>query len=359
MEKRSSSVFRIDESVYYTMGSVSIICGVILCFGFRHSNTCNHPDLKITKSAAHYYTRSLIAFKAETTGGSRFRWNYGDSENDEDGGSSATHEYKQPGTYTVTVLVDGVCDQVTTVEISDAPIVKNPNLVPTIIFPDTALVNFPVDFRDLTADATSWEWHFGNSKTVEANSPKVSHSFSVPGHHEIYLRVNGKPDRYTIQDIFIIDPRSSEEAEKANASKLRKPAPDIQLLPRIPLKPTADPLAQGSAPAANDKPVVKTDPKKVADLSSDDLEGMLRNVVSGKIRASDFSEYLRGDLNIKVKYNEEIISFTKMCEKLREIKKIKDIKKLEVVSIGKDTATNAIKYLNVNASRKGLLGRTL
>jgi hypothetical protein len=346
MEKRSSSVFRIDEQVFFSMGIMAVIALAILGFRFKHKETCE--EITITTTSANYYVKSLVSFKAETRSGKRYKWYFGDKSNPEDGGSSITHEFKNPGRYTVNVLVNGKCEQVINVDIKEAPVVAKQDLIVNIEGPDTAYVNKPVSFTDRTEGATSWEWSFDERGIIDSNTPDASYTFYTPGHHVVFLKINGRPDWFTRMDIYVKDP---------NASKVLVETPPRRnnnnvILPPIKDRPETPQMDIGGPPKQKDDVKLEIKPVVVRDIKPDEISNLLQDVVIGKKTAADFAEFLCNDLEITVKYNNKSMSFGRMCNELKEIKKLKRINK-PIVTLQKDKTTNCVKSMDVTVQKKG------
>jgi PKD repeat protein len=119
-----------------------------------------------------------VSFTDQSTGTGidGWSWTFGD------GGSSTsqnpTYEYTSAGTYTVSLTVSstsqGCNDQVT----KTGYITVNP--LPVADFsgsPTSGTEPLTVDFTDLSSDATSWDWDFGDTGSSTAQNP--SHTYSA------------------------------------------------------------------------------------------------------------------------------------------------------------------------------------
>lgn len=343
MEKRSSSVFRIDEQVFYTMGAIALICLVIVGFRYKSLKPCNGSDIKIKALSGSFYPRSTISFTAEVKHGTTYKWYFGDDSEADISGPNVRHGYSRPGKFTVTLIVDGACEQVMEVIINDAPLLKAPRLQPDIVFSDTADVNIPVEFIDLTPDATSWEWRFGNGKSVDITQ-KTSFTFTRPGEQKVFLKINGSNDRYISTTIFIRDTKP-----------ILAPAPAVdrgrRSLPPIPLviKDKPDGLPSGTPPVAVQVETKVEEVKAVYDIQPGELQEDLKQVVKGSKTAADFSKYFCEGEDIGVVYNGKKMKFSEMCKDLKDINKIK---KLSVNKLAKNNVTKCIKEMDVTAVKK-------
>ncbi|HEX9513144.1 MAG TPA: PKD domain-containing protein [Puia sp.] len=345
MNKRSSSTFRVDEQVYITMAVLCVVALVTLAFRYATSHPCSPINIQINANA--FIEGNVITFKAETQGGKAFAWNFGDNTGVEEHESSSTHVYKNAGKYTVTVIVNGECTEVQNVVITEAPVVSNNSLLPMFIGPDTAYVNQSAGYEDISINSTSWEWHFEDAGTIDAKTRKASHTYTTAGPKKILLKVNGKADLVTGRLIYVID----REAQKNAARQARVETARPKVIPLVlPANPTTAPL-----PNPTEQPK-KPEEKPKIEVSHEQIEGMLMDVVDGNKKPEDFSAYVcSNNLNIPVSYNSGNITFTALCQELKGIKK-KKIKKITVL-LFKSEATGCITSMSVTVEKKkGFLG---
>lgn len=344
---RRSSTFRVDEQVYITMGILCIVALITFAFRYATSHPCSPINMQIDANA--FVEGNVITFKAVTQGGKAFAWNFGDNSGTEEHDASATHVYKNAGKYTVTVTVNEECTEVQNVVITEAPVVIN-NSLQVFGGPDTAYVGQPVTYEDMSLNSSSWEWYFEDITTVDAKSRKATHTYTTEGPKTIYLRVNGKADQVTHRLIFVIDRDAQKKA--ARVVKTEAPKPRVITVP-LPANPTTAPLPNPSVAEQPKKPEEKP---KMIEVTQAQIEGMLMDVVDGNKRPDDFSPYLcGGNLNIPVSYNSGNITFTALCQQMKELKK-KKIKKITVL-LFRSEATGCITSMSVTVEKKkGFLG---
>ncbi|HWK03316.1 MAG TPA: PKD domain-containing protein [Puia sp.] len=346
MNKKSSSTFRVDEQVYITMAILCVVALVTLAFRYATSHPCSPINMQINANA--FIEGNVITFKAETQGGKSFAWNFGDNTGVEEHDATSTHVYKNAGKYTVTVIVNGECTEVQNVVITEAPVVSNNSLLPMFIGPDTAYVNQPVGYEDISINSTSWEWHFEDANTIDANTRKAAHTYTTAGPKKILLKVNGKADLVTGRLIYVID-RDAQKNAAREAVRHEKPVKPSGTTLVLKDNSTVPPLTNSTV--VEDK---KPEEKPKAPTATDaQLENMIRDVIAGNKTASDFSPFLCNNLMMAVTYNNDKTTFSAMCEALKEYKK-KKLKKVTVSTV-KD-ATNCILYMHVTIEKKGFLG---
>jgi hypothetical protein len=355
MEKKATSTARIDERVFFTMGLIAFVCLFILAFKIKNYESCKPVVIRANPSVS--YEGATIAFKAETQGGKEFEWDFGDSSSAEFGGPGVTHNYAQAGRYTVIVTVNGNCYAVAKVDIKKAPVIINNSHKPMFSGPLTADLYKQVTFRDSTPDATRWEWNFGENgiDAVDATGQVVSYAYKTPGYKDIYVRINGNPNRIGTWQIYVNEIRPQQaEADKPVPGKRAPRGPGG--LGNIAKDPTAPPLTLPDAGTVTPAPAPKAEVVKAPDIKPDEISEFLEAVVSGKKTAEDFYKYFCGEQDILVKYNDQSMTFNQMCKELRDFKKASKIDRPQV-TIQTDKSTNCIRGMKVSVNKKGLFKR--
>ncbi|MBI9064429.1 MAG: PKD domain-containing protein, partial [Marinilabiliaceae bacterium] len=138
-----------------------------------------------------------VEFTNYTVGGSVFNWEFGD------GAVSSlrnpTHTYEEPGEYSAILTVpgpDGVDDVFSkTVVVHDHPIADF-NVTPEVVW-------IPGDgnkYYDLSIDAVSWFWDFGDGSTSEEQNP--AYEYQDAGMYSVTLTVLNK---YGCENILVKD----------------------------------------------------------------------------------------------------------------------------------------------------------
>ncbi len=347
--KKKRSFFRIDEQVFFAMAAVCILC--IAIFGFRLATHHSCPLVKIQLGDDSLIAGNVVHFKAAAAGGNSFSWSFGDGNTMDEEGSTTNHNYKNPGKYTVTVLVDGECSDVENIYVNEAPIIVNNNLQPVIVGPDTAYTNQLVKFSDISAYALSWEWSFGETGGPDAFTKNASYTYSQPGIKRVYLKINNRPDLVVVHFIYVID----KDAQDKLREKPKKEPSHAPVIVYVPSKPTVDPLANQITQPAKQEKEPEHIKAKAPDISHEQVENMLMQVSAGNKSASDFSDYLCGNLSAPVFYNGNAMPFSKLCEQLKELKE-KKIKKI-TVGLTKSGVTGCIESMSVSIEKKkGFLG---
>lgn len=340
MFKKTSSIQRIDESVYLTMGIIGFLSVLVLAFRFKNYEPCQ--PIKITVSASGFLAGYPIKLNAECKNGKQFEWNFGDGTLQETTVPTAIHIYKKPGNYIVAVTVNNRCAEAQKVYIKEAPSINPASLLPVFISPDTALVNTPVTCYDKTPNAQSWEWKFGESGAVDATSKEPTYIYKTPGIKTIYLKINGRSDQIAARIIYVKDKQQKQ------VIKLQTPVlPAGSNMPQVKQEP--------DAPALNQLPEEKAEtPKpKAPEITNEQMSEWLTDIVTGKKKAADFSGHLCDNLDLMVVYNGNPLSFTQMCDEIIRFKKVKKIQQPKVL-LTVDGVTGCIKTMNVSIKKKTL-----
>jgi PKD repeat protein len=349
MKKMISPGFRIDEKVIYSMIFMMVLSSAILAFRFNQAEPCT--AVRVAVNATDYFEGSLISFKAETTNGRTYHWDFNDGTKSDFTLPTIQHAFINPGTYVISVLVNGHCEGFETVTIKGAPVIARKSLKPEFIAPVVATINKPVTFEDTTSDATSWEWRFGETDLVDGRTRKSSWVYRTPGVKNIYLKINGRQDRVSTTTIYVKDADPVLAPYKAAPKKIELPA-WAQNIPQKPLDNGANEIKLPAAPVtipgvpapAADKPGV------FPPIEADEMILMIQGAVSGEKKMADFYQYFC-DQNIDVTYNGVPMKFNQMFNTLREFKKLKNIKKPEV-QLSKKSSTNCVVSMIVNVHKR-------
>lgn len=329
MEKRRIIPSRLDENVIMVMLITAVLAVLTMTFRYKHYEPC--VPFKITTHAGHYYTGEVIRFETNARRFSKLHWDFGDNQSNATAVSSAVHAYDQPGEYTVALTLNGECTEYKNIVITSAPKVVDSVMIPRFVFPQSAEVGKPVQFRDTTPGATQWEWRFGETAAVDATGKEPTYTYRSPGLKTISLVLNNNPQQLAVGKVYV----------NAAAPPVRKPAGGGKM-PVIVIrdKPEALPLSE-------QLPHPPEEIRRAPDISRQEFENQLRAVASSFKNAQSFGPYLCGNLNVQTSLNGNEITFSELCNKLASLKNEKKIKRLNVQMI-KNDKTNCIVALIVN-----------
>ena len=187
--------FSFDAGEYSVVLTDDVNTGRVIADAVRVAHADNPPeiiqaDFNVPK---RFGTVPFIAeFDSESTGNiSGYFWNFGDGLTNNTR-SSIDHGYNSPGTYTVSLTVQGEFGSST--KVKEAYITVGETMPETFLYAEfngsgqMGIVPFEASFDDLSfGDIVSWYWDFGDGETsTEKNS---SHIYETPGNYTVTLTV--------------------------------------------------------------------------------------------------------------------------------------------------------------------------
>jgi hypothetical protein len=333
---------RIDESVIITMLIISVAAVMFMAFRHKNYKPCSGFDFSI--SANEFKTGQIIFLNAKSTlYAEKWSWDFGDkSPADHKSGPIASHIYKEPGQYLITLTINGKCADYKTVIIKSSTPQKVSALAPQVVWPaDPVEVGQKVLFSDITNGAQSWEWYIGEGKESQRFITKdVLFTFSKAGNIPVQLIINNDFSNKQQRIISVTD--AFDKQKSSIASNQRGPV----YKPRI-NKPIYDTPTNPALNQQNDH----TSDKQEEKVALPDFENMFRGVISGNVNTSGFSPYLCRGSNVPVSYNGDPVSFDECIKRLREIKKIKWLKSLKA-NVATYQGTSCIMSINLVVKEK-------
>ncbi len=115
-------------------------------------------DFTYSSSSLHYVVGEEIHFNNQSVTGSSWEWNFGDGTSSAE--ENPVHKYTEPGTYTVTLKVDGMQEIEKKIMISDiVPVVSYTASDPVIVYNQTQ-VAFNVLLENPENKPVSYKWDF-------------------------------------------------------------------------------------------------------------------------------------------------------------------------------------------------------
>ncbi len=146
-----------------------------------------------------------VLFTNYSVGGAVYMWDFGDGSISED--RNPKHTYYEPGNYTVTMIAPGpdgkdgrFTKQITVYDYPKADFTVNPEVV--YVPGDKAR------FYDLSTDAVSWSWDFGDGTISDERNP--SHQYQDEGIYSVQLVVTNKYeclDTLYVKDLMKANPQ--------------------------------------------------------------------------------------------------------------------------------------------------------
>ncbi len=146
------------------------------------------PNSAFTSSTQDLCVQTTLNFTNQSTAGTApittYTWDFGDGNSSTN--QNPSHSYTAAGTYTVTLVVQASNGQADS-EVKIGYIVVRPK--PSIDFStSTNGCSLPVGvtFNNLTTDAVSYQWDFGNGQTSTAQTPPVV-NYTTAGNYTVRL----------------------------------------------------------------------------------------------------------------------------------------------------------------------------
>jgi PKD repeat protein len=347
---KNNSTTLMDHNVTLIMITCIVVGIIVIAFRYKNYEPC--IPVKITVRDGKINTGELVRFTAETQGitTKELVWDFGDKSIQRGNENIVTHIFTTPAKYDIALTINGTCREYKTIYVTKAPSPLIKLSSPTFTCQSTAQVGEMIIFTDSTPNATSWNWRFGETNTVDATTPIASYTYSTPGLKDVSLVVNGSMEGYSTIDVKMPPPK--EHIKPKTSSALLHRAGSILRAEQLNQKNEKEVSEIQDTPKSIQTKPVET--PKAPVVSKSQMEAMLRQVVDGHKDVSIFLVYFCGNLDFKVNYNNRLIPFSQMCGELKgEMKKSKKIKALEVF-FERDPNTNCIKYMKIDAKKKWL-----
>jgi PKD repeat protein len=343
----SSFSVRLDEKVILSMVLVCIIASFITAFRFKNDKPCTAIEFSVTSN--DYQVGHYIFFNTtDTKNAQTWEWDFGDkTPTDKASGPSATHIYKEPGQFDITLTINGKCKQYQSVNINNVTKDSIPFVIPQVIWPvEPIKVGQPIMFRDNTNGANRWEWYVGSGKeSKNFKTQDVPFTFEKAGTYEINLTVNGNEDARLVKMIKVENvaqqsPPRNYVINNAPRTRPRK-SDDIADAP------------SGPSQFSNNNQVVAPAKPQLAPLTKERFLEMIQGVVDKTFLEQDFDAYMCGNTNVRVSFNGEDISFHEAIINLQGLRRLKSLKAIAFT----DNGTNCIKRISIVTKKKGWFSR--
>lgn len=152
--------------------------------------SCKKPSASFTADKSAVAVGEAVNFTNTSTDASKVMWDFGDGTQSASAGTSVSHVYQRPGSYTVSLLGTKKNGK----KPSDAATVTITVSGVTASF--TASNAAPaayevVTFTATTAGAEEFDWDFGDGNSILEDNPVQSHAFSTSGTYTVTLTTYG------------------------------------------------------------------------------------------------------------------------------------------------------------------------
>lgn len=324
----------IDKLVIYLFIAAFLISAGT--FAFRYSKYAPCDEVLFTVNAKDFRAGEMIKFKDNTTGAAEWKWEFGDSTVSSYQ-KDPLHVFKKEGEYKVRLIVNNICERVETVVIKEKLTLLDSTKFPVFTLPESIRVGQTLNVKDETDNASTWEWRFGESATIDADTERAEYVYEEAGLKTVSLVVNGDLTYITKKRINV----TPIPGEKKNITEIDVPKREkgwnIKRAPKDAM------IKDKPGDAGQHKPTV------VPYINERDFEIKLNLISKEKTTPQAFSEYFCGDINKPVVVNGKNTTFLVFCEKIRD-RGIK-IKKLNLF---RDKGSNCIKTIIVDYKKTGL-----
>ena len=219
--------YTLDAKVPVTMFLLAALFLGLMAFKYNTKQPCGAVDFSYRTASKfdEVYTNEAVYFSSELKyNADSWKWDFGDkSAMDAKSGPYTTHEYRQPGQYTVRLMINEKCEFARTINVNRRDdIGKKLYLMPLWPAGDPLVAGTEYNFGDNTTGANTWSWYFdGEPKRLQKN---VSYIFTETGIHKVVLVINEDLANNRTEKIFnvkapppgvSIPPRSTPNPQNA------------------------------------------------------------------------------------------------------------------------------------------------
>lgn len=327
MEKKVKMTQHIDKNVIYLFLAAFLISASTLAYRYIKMAPCD--EVVFTSVAKEYRAGELITFVDKTEGAKFWEWKFGDSSRVSTK-REPLHIFEKPGEYTVTLLVNDLCERKETITIKERKEVIDPSKLPVFDVPNSIVLGETLKVIDRTNNASTWEWRFGETVRVDADTRQAEYNYKEPGLKTISLVVNGDLKHITHQTINVLPPDIDDDPITQISQPDKPKGWSIKYSPvekEIKDEPSTD----------------ISKPKAVPYISEKEFTRRMIMVSDEEMSAKQFTEYFCGDINKPVIANGKNTTFLVLCEKIKG-RKIK-VKQLDLY---RDKGSNCIKNLIID-----------
>jgi PKD repeat protein len=164
------------------------------------------PSVSFTSDKTSGCDGVTVKFKNTSTGAIGYVWDFGDGSPISNA-IEPTHTFNGPGkNYTVTLTATNALGCTNSTTIADFIHVVAPPIATFTVSPgnEVSIPNYSFAFKDISTDAVSWEWTFGDGSGSTLQNP--NHTYANEGTYNVTLKVLNKEgcSSSTFQSVRII-----------------------------------------------------------------------------------------------------------------------------------------------------------
>jgi len=332
MSKQQTISKHIDKLVIRLFLAVFLISASV--FAYRYTKYTPCKEVVFDVKAKEFRQGELIKFIDNTQNATTWEWQFDDSTSVSTS-KEALHIFRKPGEYKVRLLVNDICEKIEVVTIQEKLFVLDSTKLPQFKIPNSIKVGETLKIKDETENASTWEWRFGETATINSKEKNAKYVYKSPGLKTVSLIVNGDIKHITKKQITVLPIEEVKKPIKTITGTNRQIGDGIKYKPKDHTDDVAEPIVDA--------------PKVVPFISEAAFKNKLLLVSKNKINAKAFSEYFCGDLNRQLIVNGKNTTFLIFCEKIRN-KRLK----IKELTLYRDEGSNCIK--NVTVKQNKILG---
>lgn len=164
------------------------------------------PSVSFTSDKTSGCDGVTVKFKNASTGAIGYVWDFGDGSPTSNA-IEPTHSFNGPGkNYTVTLTATNALGCTNSTTIADLIHVVPPPIATFTVTPgnEVSIPTYSFSFKDISTDAVSWEWTFGDGSGSTLQNP--NHTYANEGTYNVTLKVLNKEgcSSSTFQTVRII-----------------------------------------------------------------------------------------------------------------------------------------------------------
>lgn len=320
----------IDSTVVRLFLVVFLASAIFLSYRATRYTPCK--DVNFAINSKKFVEGNLIKFIDKTSNAQSWQWSFGDSSKVVTS-KEALHVFNKPGEYNVTLTVNGVCRESRKVVIKEKPFVIDSTKLAVFDLPKTIKVGETLTVVDKTANASEWEWRFGETSGANSKKKAANYVYETPGLKTVSLVVNGDLRHATSKKIEVLSIEKPEEKPRIREV--------VRTATRRKIKEVPTTKALGE-----EEKVVDDAPKTVPYINEAQFKNKLILVQKKKASPKSFKEYFCGELDKKIIVNGATTTFLAFCELLKDKKvRVKEVK------LYRDKGSNCIKNITITRTK--------
>ena len=193
--------------IYIPLLVIALVSAIALLVIKVRTPTCHDLNFAVPISGR---VDEKVSFVDSTSDVKLRVWDFGDST-EMSSDRAPFHRYSRPGKYIVTLTINGGCKDMQQIEILPRQAVQVQ--LAQIQGPPNTYIGDAVHFSEMTPNATSWEWTFGESGKVDAKTRDASYAFHTAGYKTVTVYANTPTGK--LNGTFTINVKAKEAAQSA------------------------------------------------------------------------------------------------------------------------------------------------